>query len=258
KPATLCALGDEAKDVYAALKRLKNREIEIDNEDVWVTTSWILQAKHEKKRDVYSVLVSGDIMPFFVELAKEFTTYDLTVAISLKSTYSQRFYEFCSQYKNRTNKTFFFTVEKLREMLMLEEKYANIAHFKKYVLDVAQKEIKELYDRGQCDLYFEYKVKDTDKRKILSYFFFVHTKEDEVQTVDYQSLKSCIDRVQCILSTFFPRDKKFVKRAIIAIQLRPEIGFEIVDKLDKKVLDYDKEDIPPIIRFVLKNDYGIK
>jgi len=33
---------------------------------------------------------------------------------------------------------------------------------------------------------------------------------------------------------------------------------EIAEKLDKKVMDYDKKDIPPIIRFVLSEDYGIK
>lgn len=197
-------------------------------------------------------------MPYLVELAANFTTYDLTVAISLKSTYSQRFYEFCSQYKNRENKTFFFSVEKLREMLVLEDKYTLNADFRRNVLDVAQKELKEAYDNGQCDLWFEYAVKDTDKRKILSYFFFVHTKEDEERQLDYQSVEECIIRITNILNSFFPRDKKFVKRVQTEIRLRPEIAMELAYKLDKKVLDYDRKDIPPIIRFVLNQDYGIK
>lgn len=257
-PSTLVQLGDEVKDVYSALKSLAKKDIEIENEDEWVFTHWILQAKHDKKRNVYIIDVSRDIMPYLVELATEFTTYDLTVAISLKSTYSQRFYEFCSQYKNRKNKTFFFTIEKLREMMMIENKYPNIAHLKKYVLDVAQKEIKELYDKNQCDLWFEYSVKDTDKKKILSYFFFIHTKEDEENKLDYNSVNKCLGRISSIMNTFFPRDKKYIKRVIQAIQLRPDISLELIEKLEKKVLDYDKKDIPPIIRFVLSEDYGIK
>lgn len=257
QPSTLATLGDEPKDVYKALKKLAQKDIEIETEDTWVYTHWILQAKHEKKRNIYTIDVSRDIMPYLVELAAEFTTYDLTVAISLKSTYSQRFYEYCSQYKNRTNKTFFFTVEKLREMMMLENKYANINDFKRYVLDVAQKELKELYDKGLCDLWFEYAVKDTDKRKILSYFFFVHTKGED-QSLNYQTVSICVQRITSILTTFFPRDKKFIKRVIQEVQLRPDIALELVEKLDKKVLDYDKTDIPPIIRFVLNSDYGIK
>lgn len=257
-PSTLATLGDEPKDVYKALKKLAQKDIEIETEDTWVYTHWILQAKHEKKRNIYCIDVSRDIMPFLVELASEFTTYDLTVAISLKSSYSQRFYEYCSQYKNRANKTFFFTVEKLREMMMLEDKYPNIAHFKQYVLDVAQKELKSLYDKGQCDLWFDYAVKDTEKRKVLSYFFFVHTKEEEQTKVDYQSVNTCLQRITTILGVFFPRDKKYIKRVIQEVQLRPDIAMELVEKLDKKVMDYDKKEIPPIIRFVLNSDYGIK
>lgn len=256
--STLRQLGDEAKDVYKALRSLATKDIEIETEDEWIYTHWILQAKHDKKKDVYNLDVSRDIMPYLVELADAFTTYDLTVAISLKSTYSQRFYEFCSQYKNRANKTFFFTVEDLRKMMMLENKYPNIAHFRQYVLDIAQKEIKDLYDKGQCDLWFEYAVKDTDKRKILSWFFFIHTKGDEQNKTDYDSVNTCIQRIASVLKTFFPRDKKFIQRTIQAIQLRPDIALEVIEKLDKKVLDYSKSEIAPIIRYVLREDYGIK
>ena len=257
-PAMLENLGGKKKEVYDSLVRLRKRDVEIDTEDVWMNTGYVTMVKHNKKQDLYEVEVSSEIMPYLVALAENFTTYDLTVAISLKSSYSQRFYEYCSQYKNRANKTFFFTVEKLREMMMLEDKYANIAHFKQKVLDVAQKEIKDLYDKGQCDLWFEYAVKDTDKRKVLSYFFFVHTKEDEQNKVDYQSVNSCLQRISSILNAFFPRDKKYIKRVIQEVQLRPDIAMELVEKLDKKVMDYDKKEIPPIIRYVLNSDYGIK
>ena len=257
-PAMLENLGGKKKEVYDSLVRLRKRDVEIDTEDVWMNTGYVTMVKHNKKQDLYEVEVSSEIMPYLVALAENFTTYDLTVAISLKSSYSQRFYEYCSQYKNRANKTFFFTVEKLREMMMLENKYPNGNNFKQKVLDVAQKEIKDLYDKGQCDLWFEYAVKDTDKRKVLSYFFFVHTKEDEQNKVDYQSVNACLQRISSILNAFFPRDKKYIKRVIQEVQLRPDIAMELVEKLDKKVMDYDKKEIPPIIRYVLNSDYGIK
>ena len=257
-PAMLENLGGKKKEVYDSLVRLRKRDVEIDTEDVWMNTGYVTMVKHNKKQDLYEVEVSSEIMPYLVALAENFTTYDLTVAISLKSSYSQRFYEYCSQYKNRANKTFFFTVEKLREMMMLENKYPNGNNFKQKVLDVAQKEIKDLYDKGQCDLWFEYAVKDTDKRKVLSYFFFVHTKEDEQNKVDYQSVTTCLQRISSILNAFFPRDKKYIKRVIQEVQLRPDIAMELVEKLDKKVMDYDKKEIPPIIRYVLNADYEIK
>jgi hypothetical protein len=63
KPNQLQMLGDEVKDVYNALRKLRNREIEIENEEMWLITSWILQAKHSKKANMYEVLVSKDILP---------------------------------------------------------------------------------------------------------------------------------------------------------------------------------------------------
>ena len=257
KPNQLAQLGDEAKDVYKALKRLVDKKIEIDTEKEWIYTGWVMSAHHDKEKNIYEIDISKHILPYLVELAPGFTQYDLMVAITLKSTYSQRFYELCCQYKNY-NKYFFLTVERLREILMLENKYTQINDFKRKVLEVAQKELKELYDKGQCDLWFDYDVKDTDKRKILSYHFHIHTKEDEQNKVDYQSVTNCLQRISSILSTFFPRDKKYIKRVIQEVQLRPDIAMELVYKLDKKVMDYDKKEIPPIIRYVLNSDYGIK
>ena len=217
-------------------------------------------AKHDKQTDNYIVEVSKEIIPYLVALAGNHTQYDLTVAITLKSVYSQRFYEYCCQYKNRNSKKFFLYVENMRKMMMLEKKYPNGSDFKRYVLDVAQRELKDLYDKGQCDLWFSYEEdKDTkEKKKVIMYWFFVHTKEDENRQVDYQSVSECLIRISNILNTFFPRDKKYIKRVIQEVQLRLDIAMELVEKLDKKVFNYDRKDIPPIIRYALNEDYGIK
>ena len=153
KPEQLQSLGDEVKDVYNALKRLRERTIEINTEEVWMVTSWILKAKHHKKTNTYEVLVSSEILEYLVELASQFTEYSLTVAISLKSTYSQRFYEWCCQYRNKGK--FFLEVDRLRYLLKIEEKksYENTAEIKRSILDVAQKELQELFEAGQSDLY---------------------------------------------------------------------------------------------------------
>ena len=60
QPSMLMQLGDEVKDVYSALKALSRKEIEIETENEWIFTHWVLQAKHDKKRNVYVVDVSRD------------------------------------------------------------------------------------------------------------------------------------------------------------------------------------------------------
>lgn len=254
---SLRGLADEVSDVYKALRDLKDRKIEIDNDDFWLYTSWVLQVKHNKRTDSYLVDVSRDIMPYLVELANNFTSYDFTIAVTLKSIYSQRFYELCCQYRNRANKTFFLEIEKLREIFYLEDKYPNTAHLRQFVIDVAQTELKELYDKGECDLWFDYRVKDTKGRKILSYFFQIHTKEDE-NSIDYNNAMQVVTNIRELLGPFFPRDKKFISRVITAVQLNPSIGKDVLDKLRSKVNDYSREEIAPIFRFILREDYGIK
>ena len=252
-----CNNADNIARVYQSLKKLNDRKIEVDNNDEWFVTQYINYAKHNKKTNLYEVEVSRLIMPYLVQLAGSFTSYDLTVGLSLQSQYSQRFYELCCQYKNRPNKTFFLSVEKLREMLMLENKYPNIAHLRQNVLDVAQKELKEAFDKGASDLWFDYRVKDTQGRKILSFFFEIHTKEN-LSSVDYNNAMQVISRIRDLIAPFFPRDTKFVSRVVTAVQLNPSIGKDLLEKITIKINDYSRKDIPPVIRFILREDYGIK
>jgi hypothetical protein len=142
-------------------------------------------------------------------------------------------------------------------MMMLEDKYPNSADLRSRVIDLAQKELKTAFDKGQCDLWFEYMTKETQGRKIISWTFLVHLKDEE-KTTDYQVVGECLQKIHQILTLFFPRDKKFVKRVTTAVQLRPDIAGELLAKMNKKVTDYPKNDIPPILRYVLMEDYGIK
>ena len=252
----LAELGDKRKDVYDSLRKLRKRDIEIENEDVWISTSFVTVVKHDKKADTFEVEVSKEIMPYLVELAGEFTEYNLTVAISLKSTYSQRFYEWCNQWKNRSNKTFFYTTEELRKKMCLEDKYENGADFKKNVLEVARKELKKAFDNGQCELYFNYAPKDTYRRKVLSWYFFVCTR-DEVQQ-DASEIVKMRSNINSILSSFLAKDKSFIAKVLSFVDRTPETAQPMLEKLRKVYERYPKKDVAPILRHVLNEDFGIK
>ena len=92
---------DHTKEARQALRSLRNKTIEFEDEEGnWLYCGFINQAKYIAKEKVYEVEVSRDLMPYLVELSRHYTEYSLLVAISLKSTYSQRFYELCCQYRN--------------------------------------------------------------------------------------------------------------------------------------------------------------
>lgn len=155
--SALSEIGDEdhTKEARQALRNLRNKTIEFEDEEGnWLYCGFINQAKYIAKEKVYEVEVSRDLMPYLVELSRHYTEYSLLVAISLKSIYSQRFYELCCQYRNMGK--FGKTINQLRTMFMLEDKYPLLPLFKQYVINVAQKELKAAYDENQCDLWFDY------------------------------------------------------------------------------------------------------
>ncbi len=146
--------------VKKALKSLRQRSFEWQNEypeghelHEWFEVGFINYGKWYRGGDI-EFQISKEILPFFVELTERFTEYSLVVAISLKSKWSQRFYEICSQWKSAGGRT--LTIKELRNIFQLNIRYSKYSALKKYVIDVAYKELKTLYDKNESDVYFEY------------------------------------------------------------------------------------------------------
>jgi plasmid replication initiation protein len=252
-----CAGGrDNRQKVYKSLMSLNKKQMKFEDDSEWFVCNFINYARHDKKEKFYEVEVSKLILPYLVELAENFTTLDLTVALTFASRYTQRFYEFCCMYRNRQTNYFFLDMEELRSILGLENKYGHFRDFKRRVLVVAQEEMKKSFDEGVADVYFTWKENEKIDGRL---DFYLHVKQNEQQAqLDYSIANMAINSVIETLERFFPRDKKFVKRVATALTLNPQLAVEVKGKIGKKVLDYSRKEIPPIIRYVLKEDFGIK
>ena len=138
-------------------------------------------------QETFSVGITPVLLPYFTNLSSEFTVFDMYIEMSFKSVYSQRFYEFCCQFRNKKDNIFFLTVEEIKRMFNLlevrddkgniiqKEQYKNGSDFKRRVLDKAKNDIRKLYDQGLCDLYFEYKVKSKNSRGAVTAYYFIVT-----------------------------------------------------------------------------------
>ena len=115
----------------------------------------------------YDVRVSPEIMPYLIDISQSFTTFDLGAAMLLRSKYTQKMYELCSQfcgdfryvendaetagtvYKKRVLP---IEMDKFRRIFNLEEvvdprtkkvitpaTYTNFKNMRMNILDVAQK-----------------------------------------------------------------------------------------------------------------------
>ena len=256
--SALSEIGDEdhTKEARQALRNLRNKTIEFEDEEGnWLYCGFINQAKYIAKEKVYEVEVSRDLMPYLVELSRHYTEYSLLVAISLKSIYSQRFYELCCQYRNLGK--YGKTVDQLKQMFYLEGKYSQLYLFKQKVLDVAQKELKTAYEENQCDLWFDY-VQDGRGEKA-HFEFFVHTREN--QRKQKEAADEVLKEYRGILTFLratIKKDPKYIERVSKQLELEIEKVTPIYHKFLELQKDFSGASLAKMARWILKTDYNIK
>jgi|TARA_R110000744_G_C19367766_1_gene562096 plasmid replication initiation protein len=244
---------DDSDLVYKSIRKLISKFYEFDDENEWMILGVINKAKHKKKDAVWEVTVDQDMVGKFVELAKNYTAYSLMVAMSLRSEYSQRLYEYCSQFRNAGGwKT---SVRDLRFKMKLEEKYSRYASFKKRVLDVAKKELKTMYENGQSDLYFEYS-ETKNGRTVTDLSFKIIDKKGMVEMpltdVDYF--------VRTTLKTLFevkkkPKNGLFIDELMVTLRLEPELLKHCYGKLEWVKNSIPKSEQQRYMRFIINEEY---
>lgn len=249
--------GDNHTKVFKSLQSLREKEIYIETKTTKLTTGYINYVEYHKKNKTYEVGVTHKILPYLVELANEYTSYNFVVAMSLKSEYSQRFFEMCCQYRNKGK--FFKSEDQLRKMFMLENKYKSTYDFKKYTIKRAEKELKTLFDENQSDIYFTTDVKEKEGKKEVSWWFTIHDRvKPKGAKIDYKQTYSISHQTKLLLNRYFPRDKKYIERVTNEMQLNPPIIEELAEKLQRIIKKYPSEEVPKVIRMALKVDFEIQ
>lgn len=115
------------------------------------------------ERNTLELGINSAIKPYFLGLKRDYTEFQLDVALSLKSKYSKRLYEMLAQHKEKG--TLEITIEELKYRFFLKDDktgkdtYPTWTLFKKQVLDIPQKELEEY-----ADLTFTYKAEKTGKK----------------------------------------------------------------------------------------------
>lgn len=240
--------------VYKSIKTLKNRFYEFDNDEEWMLIGIINKAKHYKRKGLWEFTVDKDMVAQFVDLAKNYTEYSLTVAMSLRSEYSQRFYEYCSQF--RSSGGFRMKVQDMKEKMKILEKYDRYASFRKYVVDVAHRELKELYKQSQCDLYFEYS-EEKNGRSVETLRFKIISRESPETRM---SLEDLVYYVRNDLTSIFdvqkmPKNKDFVNNTMSELILNPEKLNHCFGKLEFVKRNLPKEEWQRYMRYVINDEY---
>lgn len=174
---------DEAhiKDIKKAMLDLAKEGLyKLEDNGSWEYVNIIGKTKYSAVSKTFSVDLNHSFVPYLVQ-AKEngcYTTYNAYIARQFKGKYTERFYEFVCQYRRKKEKEFFLEIANIREWFGLNEKkprrvngklveevkYPRKNDFKKYVITPSEEEMKQLYDEGSCDVYFECFTKEDEKK----------------------------------------------------------------------------------------------
>jgi plasmid replication initiation protein len=114
---------------------------------------WMFQkVEYMDGKGFFTIKLSEDIKPYLFELKDNFTSYQLHSALKLSSKYAKRIYQLASQWKD-IGETKAYDLEEFKIMLKLKdlngkhpEQFERISDFKKFVLDIAVRQINEHTD----------------------------------------------------------------------------------------------------------------
>ena len=229
----------ELREIYKSMKSLRCKSIWLEDDEQVLEVGYINYFHHLKRSETLEVQVSNKILPYLVQLAEQFTTYSLTVAIALKTKYSQRFYEYCSQFRNTG--FMYITIDELRQQMMLEGKYIMYAKFRQNVVDSAQRELEELYKNGECDLYFKY-TEDRTGRSVRGLKITVITKENEEAAKDNLKAEDKMHYIRTWLESWLNAKKRPKNQEWINIVMKHQRKYaENIDLLYDRLLRMQKK-----------------
>lgn len=149
--------GINSGSIYSEIERcveaLADAKIRISNqgEVKYGVYNLMSHAEYLDGRGVIRARFNEQMRPLLLELKERFTRYMLEQVMQLRSPYSVRMYELCKQYESLGHRR--VSVDRLRGMLCLEDKYARFVDLRRNVIDRARDELEE-----KCDVYFSYDV----------------------------------------------------------------------------------------------------
>lgn len=135
--------GDTYKSVKESIKTLRDKSWWINYDHGKRLFSWIDTADIENESYI-DIVLSESLRPYLLELRENFTKYELINVLVLKSKHSIRLYELfrCNLFLH----VWTVSLEELKDILDLTDKYAEYKDLRRYVIDPAVKEISKYTD----------------------------------------------------------------------------------------------------------------
>ena len=135
--------GANYRYVKEGLKGLRDKSFWVEDETSEVLVGWLSKARISKGSGMISVRLDEDLQKYLVNLFDNFTQYELLSTLPMKSKYSFRIFELVKSYAFTGSHT--FDIEDLKRKLAADH-YGNFKDFRKYVIEIAVREINAYTD----------------------------------------------------------------------------------------------------------------
>lgn len=151
-------LKNEEDENYSRIKQallsLNKKIIEFEDNEQWSAFNIIERPNIKNKNGSVSFRLAPLIYEAFVDFSKGFRKYELEIAMQFDSVYAMRFYELLSGQK----KPLTYTIEHLKKMFGVSNKYKYIKDFRIKVLETAKREL------DKCSPYtFDFEMNKTGR-----------------------------------------------------------------------------------------------
>ena len=122
-----------------SLKGLAQKGFEFENEETWKYISIIIAPTIEKRKGNVTFEVHKDLWRAISNFSKGYRLYEYRLSMSFKSVNAIRFYQLFS----RQSKPITYTIDALRDMFKLKDRYKTVARFVEQVVDMSKEELDE-------------------------------------------------------------------------------------------------------------------
>lgn len=242
------------------LKILQKTTITFKDETGGTYITGILSAAyiHPRNKDA-ELHVSKPFIMLAKHYGKNFTSYQMSVVLTLKGTHAKRIYEICCMRKNLGE--YRLSLLELKKMLCVENKYKLQTGFENYVLKPAQKRINEC---EQAEILFDYEFEKRNREV----FVVLKIKDKKKQAEKRKLMQSWgketpvpkMNQACSILNELFSEKHRFyeifedLKKAgqIPDFIMKHHQKRQYYEKIGIKETEFKK-----IMTYILKNDFGI-
>jgi len=224
---------------------LKKGYVEIDTPSYLLQTNILSSSKYNKEKNTVTLCFDPNLKPYYLQLQKAFTKYELENVLSLKSKYAIRMYEYCVMIKGakRTECEINISIKKLRDYLQIEKKkYTLYSNFKNRILVPARKEINE-----HTDIHIDVRENKT-KRKVTSLTFFVKNQVRETKKLTKSQKSTMFPSLELMPE----KNEKWYQKQIDEKEDKKETMINYIEQVEQS---FKKDNINKISNEMLQKRY---